>query len=377
MLRKFVSTTGTDWDQWLPYVLFAYREVPQASTGFSPFELLYGRQVRGPLDLLKDYWEQTESDDDNIVSYVITMRERLEAMAALAQEHLKESQQQQKTWFDRKARDRVFTPGQKVLLLLPTSDNKLLAKWHGPYEVAKRVGKVTYELYMPERVKKHQVFHVNLLKEFHEPQQQLLVRAVKDEEVPEKYFPTCVEEPATIDLSHLSPSKQEAILPLIDPTLFQETPGFTSLVQHKIRLKKEAPVRQKSYRIPERLVPVLKKEILLMLELGIIEHSSSEWCSPIVLVPKKDGSLRFCIDFRYLNSVSSFDPYPMPRIDDLLERVGGATFITTLDLSKGYWQLALAHEAKELTAFRTPFATRGRSIYTISRRCCKGLRLLG
>lgn len=92
-----------------------------------------------------------------------------------------------------------------------------------------------------------------------------------------------------------------------------------------------------------------------MLELGIIETSTSEWCSPIVLVPKKDGSLRFCIDFRYLNAISKFDPYPMPRIDELLERVGRGKFITTLDLSKGYWQLALAPEAKELTAFKTPF----------------------
>lgn len=92
-----------------------------------------------------------------------------------------------------------------------------------------------------------------------------------------------------------------------------------------------------------------------MLELGIIEFSCSEWCSPIVLVPKKDGSLRFCIDFRYLNAISSFDPHPMPRLDDLLERVGRATYITTLDLNKGYWQVALAPEAKEMTAFKTPF----------------------
>ena len=56
MLRKYVSDTGDNWDQWLPYLLFAYREVPQASTGYSPFELLYGRQVRGPLDILREAW---------------------------------------------------------------------------------------------------------------------------------------------------------------------------------------------------------------------------------------------------------------------------------------------------------------------------------
>ena len=100
-------------------------------------------------------------------------------------------------------------------------------------------------------------------------------------------------------MSHLSPAQQAEVKPLLDPELFNETPGFTLLVQHKIRLMKNVPVRQKSYRIPERLIPVLQKKTKLMLELEIIEVSCSEWCSPIVLVPKKDGSLRFCIDFRW------------------------------------------------------------------------------
>ncbi|TKS65328.1 Retrovirus-related Pol polyprotein from transposon 17.6 [Collichthys lucidus] len=361
MLRKFVSHTGADWDRWLPYLLFAYREVPQASTGFSPFELLYGRQVRGPLDLLRDYWESSKPEGENVVAYVVKMRERLEEMTALAHEHMASAQQNQKAWYDRKARERVFEPGQKVLLLLPTSESKLLTKWHGPYEVSKRVGKVTYELFMPDKVKKYQTFHVNLLKEFQvcpEPvHQQLLVRAVQEEDTVAKFFPvtTTAAEGPEVDLSHLSLTQQAEVKPLLDPELFRETPGFTSLVQHKIRLKGDAPVRQKSYRIPERLIPLLQKEIKLMMELGIIEVSCSEWCSPIVLVPKKDGSLRFCIDFRYLNAVSNFDPYPMPRIDDLVERVGRAQYITTLDLSKGYWQVALAPEAREMTAFRTPF----------------------
>ena len=90
-------------------------------------------------------------------------------------------------------------------------------------------------------------------------------------------------------------------------------------------------------------------------ELSIIEVSFSEWCSPDVLIPKKDGSPRFCVDFWYLNAVSQCDPYPMPRIDDLLEKVGQAKYIITLDLSKGYWQVALSLEARSLTAFRTPF----------------------
>lgn len=76
MLRTFVSHTGSDWNKWLPYLLFAYREVPQGSTGFSPFELLYGRQVRRPLDLLKEHWENPRAEQENVVAYVMKMRDR-------------------------------------------------------------------------------------------------------------------------------------------------------------------------------------------------------------------------------------------------------------------------------------------------------------
>lgn len=166
MLRKFVSETGSDWDQWLPYLLFAYREVPQASTGFSPFELLYGCQVRGPLDLLKEHWENPKAAGENVVAYVVRMREKLERMTELAQQNMRLAQIKQKTWYDKKARERIFQPGQQVMLLLPTCDSKLLAKWQGPYRVTRCLGKVTYELYMPGKKKKYQIFHVNLLKEF-------------------------------------------------------------------------------------------------------------------------------------------------------------------------------------------------------------------
>ncbi len=90
-----------------------------------------------------------------------------------------------------------------------------------------------------------------------------------------------------------------------------------------------------------------------MLKLGIIEPSKSEWCHPVVLVPKKDGTIRFCIDFRYLNSVTKFDAYPTPRISDLTDRLGASKFLTTIDLSKGYWQIPLTQRSRELTAFKT------------------------
>ena len=130
MPRKTAISEGRDWDKLLPYVLFAYREVSQASTGFSPFELLYGRPVRGPLDILLETWEELTNGSESIVSYVLTMRDRLAKMSELVQENLERAQATQKKWYDRTARAREFTPGDKVLVLLP---NKLRAQWQGPY----------------------------------------------------------------------------------------------------------------------------------------------------------------------------------------------------------------------------------------------------
>lgn len=128
MLKKFVSETGKDWDKWLLYLLFAYREVPQASTGFSPFELLFAHQVRGPLDVLHETWEESgKAKDMNISSYILKMWEQLKT-TTMARENLLQSQMQQKKWYDRSARHRSFEPGEEVLLLFPTSKYKLLAK---------------------------------------------------------------------------------------------------------------------------------------------------------------------------------------------------------------------------------------------------------
>ncbi|KAK7939317.1 hypothetical protein WMY93_002643 [Mugilogobius chulae] len=347
MLRKFVADTGKDWDRWLPFLLFAYREVPQASTGFSPFELLYGWDVQGPLDLLRKRWEapSIRSSDRSIVQYVLEMRDRLSKYQEEANLNLSEAQKSQKTWYDQQARRREFQPGQRVLLLLPSSTCKLLAKWQGPYTIVRKMGPVTYEVHHPDKKRPKQTYHVNLLKEWKEqtaPIPSLLVQQMNMTESAEE--DTGAEElPKASEpvVAHLTTEQAEQLFKVFEnvPSLFAANPGKTTLVEHVIRLKEGRPLRQKSYRVPQHLVEKLKCEVEEMLRLGVIEPSNSEWCSPVVIVLKKDGSLRICIDFRKINAVSEFDAYPMPRIDELLERIGRAQYITTLDLCKGYWQV--------------------------------------
>jgi hypothetical protein len=100
---------------------------------------------------------------------------------------------------------------------------------------------------------------------------------------------------------------------------------------------------------------VVKEELDAMLDCGIIELSRSEWSFPVVLVPKKDGSIRLCVDYRKLNTVSKSDSYPMPRVDELIDRLGGTEYISTIDLTKGYWQVPMAKCSRDKTAFATPF----------------------
>ena len=109
------------------------------------------------------------------------------------------------------------------------------------------------------------------------------------------------------------------------------------------------------YRLPQAMKETLQEEIKEMLKHKIIEPSKSEWASPVILVSKKDGTKRLCVDFRRLNSVTEADPYPIPQVDELIDRLGNAKFITTLDLTKGYWQVPLAPESRAKTAFVTPF----------------------
>ena len=130
--------------------------------------------------------------------------------------------------------------------------------------------------------------------------------------------------------------------------------GQTHVMQHRIDTKGAGPIFQRARRLPFSKQSEAREIVDKMIWQGIVEESSSPWSSPIVLVTKKDGSTRFCVDYRRLNAETRKDSYPLPRIDDTLDALGGAQFFSTLDLCSGYHQLPMAAEDKEKTAFSTP-----------------------
>ena len=128
--------------------------------------------------------------------------------------------------------------------------------------------------------------------------------------------------------------------------------GNTPLLEHGIET--HGPPLRQPYR---RQNPAVRREemtqVQQMLSSNVIRPSNSPWASPVVMVRKKDGSLRFCVDFRQLNAATVKDAHPLPRIDDLLDALHGARWFSTLDLKSGYWQVPISEQDKEKTAFRT------------------------
>jgi len=127
--------------------------------------------------------------------------------------------------------------------------------------------------------------------------------------------------------------------------------GRTDTVKMKIDTGEHKPIKKQPYRTPLRQRKLVDKAINEMLEAGIVERSRSPWGSPIVLVEKRDGSKRFCVDFRALNKITKNNAHPLPVIDDILASLGSAKYFSKLDLKSGYWQVELEEEDKEKTAF--------------------------
>ena len=152
-MMKFTSKNQKDWDECLPYLLFAYREAAQESTGFAPFELLYGRHVWGPLEALRESWTGQEVEEPTRLEGLSQTRARLEEMAKIVEKNMKKAQRKQKYCYDKKSKERMLDVGD-VLVLIPSKRSKLKLEWEGPYKITNKITSVDYEIETPGRKKK-------------------------------------------------------------------------------------------------------------------------------------------------------------------------------------------------------------------------------
>ena len=346
MLKKFVRERVQTWDRYLPYLLFAYREVPCESTGYSPFELLYGRTVRGPLAVIKETWTERTSAEDNLITHVLEIRRRLATMQQVVQENLKRAQGKQKRVYDTHSTKRRLEVGDKALVLLPTPGSKLEMRWQGPFTVTKVLEDgLNYELDTRKSYKQHRTYHINLLSKWQSRDEMV---ALVMEESPEMPLPhesnvppfghkeTWEDVVISDDLTEYQRLQVRNLLREYSD-VFSGNPNLTNVAMHKIDTGDSQPIRCSPYRIPQKLEEEVNNEIEKMLEMGIIRPSTSPWAAPIVIVPKPDGTIRLCVDYRKLNRVTKMDAYPISSMEKMIEKIASAKYISTIDLTKGYW----------------------------------------
>ena len=349
MIKK-TELDHRDWDKCLKYMLFAYRSTPHSVTVFSPFELIYGRDVRGPLELLKDGWMSGELPERGLHDWVEQLKERMEAMAQLASTREKAGKVRMKQTYDKMAKGRSFEMGSMVLMRVPGLTGKLENSWEGPYEVLDKTSPVNYQLAIPGRARKPCIVHVNMLHQWNTPDARVLKVVVAEEDEDEH---TTGHGPSDSNLDMEQKAELDTLLNSFSDVI-NTTPGRASLVEHVINTSNSPPLRTAPYHLSQAWKDQLQAEIHDLLAAGIIWPSLSPWSSPIIPVRKKDGSVRLCVDFRRINAVSVPDPYLMPRVDEIIDRLGKAQSLSKLDLNKGFRQVPVNPSDIEKTAFCAP-----------------------
>ena len=312
----------------------------------------------------------------------------------------------------KKTQDRKFSVGEEVLVLLPSASNKLLSSWLGPFPITK----VFHPDYRVLVKGKEKVFHANMLKryvrreeaadvavggskcvqsvgdfvpwreisplldevdmsvpkvpstssgDFHAVESVCSAGVVQDHgedvSIPTLSVPMSTSIPdedvscVQFDdaLSEVQLDELKAVFHTHADILTTRPGVFSGNLMLEIPLTSDVPIRRKMYNLPFSSKEVVEKEIQVMLDLEIIEPSQSPYSSPVVLVRKKDGSCRFCIDFRGLNKITVFDAEPIPNVEDLFVRLAHSRFFTKIDLAKGYWQILVLPEDRPKTAFAT------------------------
>lgn len=169
---------------------------------------------------------------------------------------------------------------------------------------------------------------------------------------------------------HLSDLQRSELTKLVldFPSLFADLPTHTHLIQHDVDVGDTRPIRQRIYGVPISKWKVLESQVQYMLENEIAVPSCSSWASPCLLVKKPDSTYSFCTDYHKLNAITKTDAFPLPRIEDCVDQVGTANFVSKLDLLKGYWQVPLTPRAQEITSFITPSGLYSKSVMSFGLR---------
>ncbi|GFV95825.1 retrovirus-related Pol polyprotein from transposon 17.6 [Trichonephila clavipes] len=167
LLRVLCLDAGSEWDKHLPSILLALRTVSHESTGYTPSELVYGKNLRTPETLVMEHWMQPEEESDLVTEYMFKLINRLKRCQEVAINKMEEMQVKRKTWYDKNAIKREFKDGDLVLVLATSRANKLAVQWIGPGSTLNKILETNYLVEIPGRRETSQIYHINMLKPYY------------------------------------------------------------------------------------------------------------------------------------------------------------------------------------------------------------------
>ncbi|GFU58858.1 retrovirus-related Pol polyprotein from transposon 297 [Trichonephila clavipes] len=343
--------------------------------------------LQTPETLVMEHWMEPEKECDLVTEYMFKLINRLKRCQEVAINKMEEMQVKRKTWYDKNAVKREFKDGDLVLVLATSRANKLAVQWIGPGTILNKISETNYLVEIPGRRETSQIYHINMLKPYYKRPEHVNViindetkNSLADQELEIPYLENnslIYDFEDVIQASelnkHLHDKQMDRLRELLNKysKCFSNNPGLTNLVEHEIQLVSDQPVRTKPYRMSHRQNEILKNEINPMLKLGIIEVGESDYMSPMILVDVAGKEPRPCIDYRKLNGIIKTEYFPLPKIEERVEKVSAAKFITVLDLSKGYWQIPSSKTAQRYAAFCTSFENKEKAKLTIKPSKCK------
>nr|XP_050025119.1 uncharacterized protein LOC126519867 [Dermacentor andersoni] len=363
MLFHVISKQGREWDKFVPFLLWAYREVLHDTTGVSPFRMMYGREPVGPLAILKRTWSGEQEVPalvaDRPSQYMQKLKKQLQIAAEAADLTTTNQQRTYATQYNLRTKEKAFQVGDQVLAFDSNRLGRMYPKWLGPCTVKEKYRQHSYYIETPEG--RRMLVHANHLRPYTSRVASIGVIFHDDREFGEvEYTPrpgrvlgTTALLPAD-SISHLEPPERALVNEVFQThaALFTAEIGIARVNEHRIKLMEgAAPKRCRPYRIPVALKSEVSKQISELLELGLIYRCESPFAHPLVCVPKKDGTVRLCVDYRSLNAMTEPDAFPMGFPQDLIMNVGQASHITLIDLRRGYWQVPLAEDSQRAAAF--------------------------
>ena len=409
MLKKFSIEHNREWDINLPLLLFTVRNTMQESLGFSPADIVFGKSLRNPLNMVKDKLCSVEESPEPIDKYVRDLRNNLQEIQSFAMENLRAAQDCMKDRFDIKAKSRKFEVGDQVLVYFPNNSNPWSIRYSGPYTIHKKLSDTNYVVKTPNKRKKFYNLNSNLFKKYfpsiendnnvsavsfiaegspwnqHQPPTSSPMSRDSPKSTPHRTpassssvyvlspnnkfvnpqqdsekTPAQLQNLRTllvddVDMSHLDEDQQTQVIELLleTPRVVDGVLRGTNVEVHDVILKDPEPVKSHYYKLPPPKLRALREEISKLLQDGVIQESSSSYSSPCFLINKKDGSYRMVIDYRKVNKKIVDDFFPIPDINSIIQDVASANYISVVDMQSGFYQCNNTPLATRVSAFIT------------------------